>query len=121
LGRAELLASPIALPEALRLSSRRAENARSVGSLMHAINGFRRPRPESVLTDAELAAISTPTLFIWGTDDPYLSPRCARPAVEQMPAARLHELPAGHGPWLVHPERTARLIQAHLAAAPLAR
>jgi hypothetical protein len=24
-------------------------------------------------------------------------------------------LPAGHGPWLVHPSRTAELIQMHLA------
>jgi pimeloyl-ACP methyl ester carboxylesterase len=115
LGRAEVDAAPAALLEALRLSSRRAQNARTVGSLMHAIDGFRRPRPESVLSDAELAGITTPTTFIWGADDPYLSPTRARPAIERIPNATLHEVRAGHGPWLVHPERTAELIQAHLA------
>ncbi len=113
-GRAEVAAAPAPLLEALRLSSRRAQNARSVGSLMHAIDGFRRPRPESVLSDAELAAITTPTMFIWGSDDPYLSPAHARPAIARMPAAGLHELPAGHGPWLVHPARTAELIHTHV-------
>jgi pimeloyl-ACP methyl ester carboxylesterase len=114
LGRAEVAAAPAALLEALRLAGRRAENARSVGSLMHAIDGFRRPRPESVLTDAELAAITTPTTFIWGVDDPYLSPARARPSIARMPDATLHEVQAGHAPWLVHPEHTAELIQARV-------
>jgi pimeloyl-ACP methyl ester carboxylesterase len=81
---------------------------------MHAINRFRRPRPESVLTSAELATITTPTMFIWGADDPYRSPQDARPSIEQIPIATLHEMPAGHGPWLVDPERTAELIHTHL-------
>jgi pimeloyl-ACP methyl ester carboxylesterase len=34
------------LIEALRLSARKPENARTVASLMHAIDRFRRPRPE---------------------------------------------------------------------------
>ena len=72
---------------------------------------------ESVLTNAELATISASTMFIWGTDDPYLSPDCAQPAIRRMPAATLHELPAGHGPWLVQPRRTAELIRAHLGHA----
>src|SRR3954447_3406579 len=114
LGSAEVAAAPDALLEALHLASRRPENARTIASLMHAIDRFRRPRPESVLTSVELAAISTPTTFIWGSEDPYLSPHQARPAIAQMPSATLHELPAGHGPWLVHPGRTAELIQRHL-------
>lgn len=114
LGHAEVAAAPTALLEVLRLSSRRPANAQTIASLMHAIDGFRRPRPESVLTSAELAAITTPTQFIWGTDDPYLSPDRAQPAIRQMPNAALHELAAGHGPWLVHPSRTAELIQMHL-------
>jgi len=104
-------------------TARRPSNARTVASLMHAIDGFRLPRPESVLSTAELAAIQTPTMFIWGTDDPYLSPDRAQPAIKAMPAATLHELSAGHGPWLVHRRRTAELIEAHLgrdALEPLA-
>ena len=79
-GSAEVAAAPDSLIEALRLSVRRPENARTVASLMHAIDRFRRPRPESVLTSAELAAITTPTIFILGSDDPYLSIERARPA-----------------------------------------
>lgn len=87
---------------------------------MHAIDRFRRPRPESVLAGPELAAIPTGTAFIWGSDDPYLSPQGARRSIEKIPHATLHEVPGGHGPWLVDPERSAELIRTHLSG-PLAR
>jgi pimeloyl-ACP methyl ester carboxylesterase len=116
LGRAEVAAAPDSLVDALHLSARRPENARTVNSLMHAINHFRRPRPESVLTTPELAAIATPTMFIWGTDAPYLSAEDARPSIDQLPTATLHEVPGEHGPWLVDTARAAGLIQTHLAS-----
>jgi pimeloyl-ACP methyl ester carboxylesterase len=53
-------------------------------------------------------------MFIWGSDDPYLSAHAARPAIDQMPNATLHELPGGHGPWLVSAQRSAQLIREHL-------
>jgi pimeloyl-ACP methyl ester carboxylesterase len=81
---------------------------------MHAIDHFRRPRPESVLTSAELAAIATPTTFIWGTHAPYLSAERARPSIDQIPNATLHEVPGAHGPWLVNTKLSAQLIQTHL-------
>jgi pimeloyl-ACP methyl ester carboxylesterase len=115
LGYAEVAGMPDSLLEALRLAARRPQNAATVASLMHAIDRFRRPRPESILTGTELATITVPTMFIWGSDDPYLSPQDARPSIEQIPTARLHEMPAGHGPWLVNPEHTAGLIHTHLA------
>ena len=104
LGRAEVAAAPASLIEALRLSARRPENARTVTSLMNAIDHFRRPRIESVLTTPDLAAIATPTMFIWGTDAPYLCAERARPSIDQIPTARLREVPGGHGPWLVDTE-----------------
>jgi len=113
LGCEEVKMAPDSLIEALRLSSRRPENARTVASLMHAIDRFRRPRAESVLTDAELAAIRAPTLFILGSNDPYLSPRDARPSIDRIPTATLREMRAGHGPWLVEPASVAGLIAAH--------
>jgi pimeloyl-ACP methyl ester carboxylesterase len=115
LGRAEVTAAPDSLIDALRLSARRPGNARTVASLMHAIDHFRRPRAESVLTVPELRAIAVPTMFIWGTDAPYLTAACARPAIEQIPRATLHEVPGGHGPWLVDTQRCATLIQTHLS------
>ena len=102
------------LIDALRLSGRRPGNASTVSSLMHAIDHFRRPRPESVLTPPELRAIAVPTMFIWGTDAPYLVSDRARPSIAQIPSATLHEVPGGHGPWLVDTERSAQLIQSHL-------
>jgi pimeloyl-ACP methyl ester carboxylesterase len=116
LGRAEVAAAPDSLIDALRLSARRPGNARTVTSLMHAIDHFRRPRSESVLTTQQLGAISIPTTFIWGADAPYLSADRARPLVEQMPQATLHEVPGAHGPWLVDTERSADLIRTHVTS-----
>jgi pimeloyl-ACP methyl ester carboxylesterase len=113
LGSAEVAAAPGSLIEALRLSARRPENARTVASLMHAIDRFRRPRAESVLTSAELAAITAPTTFILGSDDPYLSVEDARTSVGQIHGARLCEVPGGHAPWLVDARRVAELIATH--------
>jgi pimeloyl-ACP methyl ester carboxylesterase len=116
LGSADAAAMPGSLIEALRWSARRPQNARTVASVMHAIDRFRRPRPESVLTSAELAAITTPTTFILGSDDPYLSVEGARPSIDQIPGATLHEVPGGHAPWLVDPRRAANLITTGLTA-----
>jgi pimeloyl-ACP methyl ester carboxylesterase len=113
LGAAEVRGAPAPLLDALRLSARRPENARTVVSLMHSIDRFRRPRPESVLTAAEFAAITTPTVFILGADDPYLTPQDARGSIERIPTARVYEMDAGHGPWLVDPAYVAHLIAAH--------
>jgi pimeloyl-ACP methyl ester carboxylesterase len=118
LGRAEVKMAPDSLIEALCLTARQPDNARTVASLMHAIDRFRRPRAESVLTDAELAAIRVPTLFILGSNDPYLSPQDARPSIDRIPTADLHQMPAGHGPWLVDPARVAGLIAAHVGRWP---
>ena len=119
-GPAEVAAAPDSLIEALRLSARRPENARTVASLMHAINRFRRPRPDSVLTSAELAAITVPAIFIIGSDDPYLSVERARPSIDLIQGARLYEVPGGHAPWLVDARHAAELIttHSHLAAGP---
>jgi pimeloyl-ACP methyl ester carboxylesterase len=54
IGPAETAAAPDALIETLRLAARRPENAKTVASLMHAIDRFRRGRPESILSSAEL-------------------------------------------------------------------
>jgi pimeloyl-ACP methyl ester carboxylesterase len=120
LGSAEVAAAPGSLVEALRLSARRPQNARTVASLMHAIDRFRHPRPDSVLTSAELAAITTPTIFILGSDDPYLSIERARASVGQIHGAKLYEVPGGHAPWLVDAQQAAELIatHSHLASGP---
>ena len=118
IGPAEIAATPNALSEALRLSARRPENASTVASLMHAIDRFRRPRSESVLTSEELGGITAPTTFILGSDDPYLPVERARPSIERIPGAALYEVPGGHAPWLVDAKRAARLIATHPGLTP---
>jgi 2-hydroxy-6-oxonona-2,4-dienedioate hydrolase len=120
MGGGDIAAAPDPLIEALHLSARRPGNARTIASLMHAIDRFRRPRPESVLTSAELAAITTPAIFIIGSEDPYLSIERARTSIDQIHGARLYEVPGGHVPWLADAQHAAGLIatHAHLTAGP---
>jgi pimeloyl-ACP methyl ester carboxylesterase len=91
-------------------------SARTVGSRMHAIDGFRRPRADSIMSGGELGRITAPVMFCWGTGDPFLAPALARPAIAKIPGAVLHEVPGGHGPWLEDPAGCARLTTNHLAA-----
>jgi pimeloyl-ACP methyl ester carboxylesterase len=120
MGGGDIAAAPDPLIEALRLSARRPGNTRTIASLMHAIDRFRRPCPESVLTSAELAAVTTPTIFILGSEDPYLSIECARTSIDQIHGARLYEVPGGHAPWLADAQHAAELIatHAHLTVGP---
>jgi pimeloyl-ACP methyl ester carboxylesterase len=101
---------------ALPLAACRRGNARIVSSLMHAIDGFRRPRPDSVMSDGELGQITAPTMFCWGTGDPFLTPAQARPSIAMIPGAVLREVPGGHGPWLEDPAGCAKLATSHFTA-----
>src|SRR5215468_4411059 len=116
LSRAAAAAMPDELVDVLRLAGRRKGNARTVASLMHAIDSFRKPRAETVMSDRELHQITAPTMFCWGTGDPFLTPALARPAVAKIPGAVLHEVPGGHGPWLDDPAGCAKLVTGHLTA-----
>ena len=113
LGRAASAAAPDELLDVLRLAARRKDNAKTVASLMHAIDGFHRPRTESVMTDSELGQITAPTMFCLGTGDPFLTPAQGQP---RSSGAVLHEVAAGHSPWLEDPAGCARLVTGHLAA-----
>ncbi len=115
LGPGAAAAAPDELLDVLRLTARRKANAKTIASLMHAIDGFRRPRPESVMTD-ELHQITAPTMFCLGTGDPYLTPAQARPAIAKIRGAVLHEVPGGHAPWLEDPAGCAKLTIGHLTA-----
>ncbi len=116
LSPAAAAAAPDELLDVLRLAARGKGNARTVASLMAAIDGFRRPRADSIMTDGELRQITAPTMFCWGTDDPFLAPAQALPAIAKIPGAVLHEVPGGHGPWLEDPAGCAKLVTGHFAA-----
>jgi pimeloyl-ACP methyl ester carboxylesterase len=69
--------------------------------------GFRRSmflRPE------ELRRLTIPTLILWGDHDPVGGVDVARATARAIPDARLELLPAGHVPYLGHPEEVAGLI-----------
>jgi 2-hydroxy-6-oxonona-2,4-dienedioate hydrolase len=73
--------------------------------------------PEHTLTEAELAAVSAPTLFLWGRDDPFGGEAVARRVVESMPTASLTMLDdSGHLPWLDDPEGVGEKTAAFLTA-----
>lgn len=58
-------------------------------------------RREWVLTDTELARITQPTLFAWGSREPFGDPDAAHRAAAVMPRARVAIVPdAWHHPWL---------------------
>lgn len=106
--------APDDLVEMLRFAVRRGRNPHTVATLMRGINRFRRPRPECVLSADDRRRIAVPTVFCWGTDDPFLNQAEARPSVAEIPGAVLHEVQAGHGPWLDQPEFCAQAALEHL-------
>jgi pimeloyl-ACP methyl ester carboxylesterase len=54
-----------------------------------------------LLADDLVSSITTPTLFLWGENDPFGGEAVARRLVDLMPNAVLEMLPdAGHAPWL---------------------
>jgi pimeloyl-ACP methyl ester carboxylesterase len=69
--------------------------------------GFRRALK---MQREELQQLTAPTLLIWGEHDPLGSAKTARGIADALPHAHLEMLPAGHGPWLGHPDRTAHLV-----------
>lgn len=69
--------------------------------------GFRRSlrvRPD------ELRALGTPTLVIWGDNDPVGTVEAGEETTRLIPGARMEVLPGGHVPYLGQPERVAELL-----------
>jgi pimeloyl-ACP methyl ester carboxylesterase len=91
---------------ALRLPGRAA----SFRSLLRRLLVGRMPRPENILTDAELASFTVPLLFVWPEDDRFLGPAAGKPSVDKIPTARFVTIPGGHFPWYDAPDRCAALV-----------
>jgi pimeloyl-ACP methyl ester carboxylesterase len=54
-----------------------------------------------LLPEALLDSITTPTLLLWGENDPFGGADVARSVAARVPNAELRLLPgAGHAPWL---------------------
>ena len=76
---------------------------------LRAVISPRGARLQSIATSEELRRLSMPTLLIWGDRDPVASVAVAEAAARLIPQARVEVLPAGHVPWLGHPDRVAEL------------
>jgi pimeloyl-ACP methyl ester carboxylesterase len=70
-------------------------------------SGFRR---RARMRPDELRQVATPTLVLWGEQDPVGSVPVAQAVTELIPHARLAVLPTGHGPWLGQPAQTATTV-----------
>jgi 2-hydroxy-6-oxonona-2,4-dienedioate hydrolase len=69
------------------------------------------------IPDEVLARVTTPTYFLWGSDDTFGGVEVAHRMVAAMPAAELEMLPqAGHLPWLDDPDHAARVVSDFLGA-----
>lgn len=73
------------------------------------------------LTEEELAHVEQPTLFVWGTNDPFGSPDVGSRAASVMPDARLVPINGGHIPWVSQPETVADPIRQHFERVDEAR
>jgi pimeloyl-ACP methyl ester carboxylesterase len=92
-------------------------SAANLAELRAAISpfGFRRSvrlRPD------ELRRLTVPTALIWGDHDPVGAVAGARATARLIPDARLEVLPAGHVPYLGHPERVAELVSGFVLGRP---
>jgi pimeloyl-ACP methyl ester carboxylesterase len=92
------------------LSMRVPGQATSYRSLLRRLLVGRTPRPENILSDAELASFTVPLLFVWGEDDQFLAPAAGKPTVDKIPTARFVTTPGGLFAWYDDPDRCAALV-----------
>lgn len=83
-------------------------------TLVSSVATVRGARPRYRLEAEALRTVQCPVQFIWGDNDPFGGLDVARRAAEMMPDARLHEMRAGHLPFLDRPEETGLVIRAFL-------
>ncbi|MEV0336995.1 alpha/beta hydrolase [Nocardia sp. NPDC050717] len=102
-----------------RLPLRLPGQATSYRALLRRLIEDGAARPETVLTDAELARIDRPALFVWGERDVFAPPERARPSIAKIPGARLAVVAGGHGPWLDDTPSCAALLGDFLAGLPV--
>jgi pimeloyl-ACP methyl ester carboxylesterase len=82
--------------------------------LIRPIAGF----DERILLSPELLGrIETPTLFLWGDEDPMGGAAIARPFAAQLPRAELELMGgAGHAVWIDDPDHVAKAVTTFLQA-----
>jgi pimeloyl-ACP methyl ester carboxylesterase len=88
-------------------------------SLMEQSNHLWRPRPEIRITKEQLEHVRQPTMFLWGTHDPFGSAETGCLISQNLPHPEFHAIQgAGHLPWLDNPAECGRLTRDFLAGQP---
>jgi pimeloyl-ACP methyl ester carboxylesterase len=64
----------------------------------------------------ELRQLTVPTLVIWGDHDPVGAVKVAQATARLIPPAQLEVLPAGHVPFLGHPDRVSELLSGFVSS-----
>ena len=78
------------------------------------IRGLNR---EVLFNDEVLGSIEVPTMFAWGTADPFGGMEAARAFAARIPCAELELLDGmGHAPWIDDPEHCAAIARSFLGA-----
>jgi pimeloyl-ACP methyl ester carboxylesterase len=85
-------------------------------SLMQRVNRLWGARPDARISAEELKQIQQPTMFLWGTNDPFGSVDTGRYISEIMPSSEFHAIQGGgHLPWLDNPAECGRLTRNFLS------
>lgn len=80
-------------------------------SLMESVNRLRGSRPEIRLTEDQLKRVKQPTMFLWGTSDPFGSIDTDVKISKVLSYSEFHAIQGGsHLPWLDKPAECGRLI-----------
>ena len=75
-------------------------------------NIFNLTRKRVGMDARELLHVDQPVQLVWGDADPFGPPSVATEMCAILPRARSVALPAGHLPWIDHPDRCADIIRA---------
>lgn len=71
---------------------------------------LRGAQPDMALTQERLPETEQPTLFIWGSDDPFGSVEVAGRTAAAVDNSQLHIVAGGHAPWLNEAAGIASLV-----------
>ena len=105
---------PPEIAEVILATERMPGFERTFRSNLRALVRPRGPRPQSVLTEAQLSAVDQPSLLVFARQDPMGSVRAGQRMAKALPDAELHITEGGHCPWLNEPERIAGWVKRFL-------
>ncbi|WP_448255975.1 alpha/beta fold hydrolase [Microbacterium aurum] len=96
-------------------ASRRPGFAPSLASCFRGLLDRHGVRPGVAISPERLAAVTAPTLMLWGDQDVFLKPDAGRASIDAIADSRVVIVPnAGHAPWLNDLPAASREVAAFL-------